>query len=252
MTGNGEPGFEAAVRLFLDHIGNDLRGICGRGVLGVEDEFATPCLALVGGEAFAEMFDVSAQHCKIDAFFGSVDGQSTDCKAGHGGDVAGPPALSLDHEDATAGGGSGLLDRIAVADERVEAGVTTDGILGAGNVVADGGGEKDHGDAEGWVFGLTFAHLGQGTVGFEPANDEESIDLPFLEAGRGFCEADFTGEIAIGPNLGPAFADPAFDLEPIYGPNGANGFILMVSHETREAIMDGPRFVTPRKAVCYG
>ena len=72
VAGDCEAGFEAAFAFLADHVRDNLGGVGGAGVLVVEDEFAGTVLALVGGEALAEVVDVAGEHVEVDAFFGGV------------------------------------------------------------------------------------------------------------------------------------------------------------------------------------
>ena len=86
-----------------------------------------------------------------DALFGKVRGLCASDEASVGGDKAGVSALDLDDTDAAAGGTGALLDDVAVVDQGVETGISAERVLSARDVVGDGCGYADHGDAEGRV-----------------------------------------------------------------------------------------------------
>lgn len=73
VAGDSEAGFEAAFGFFLDHVGDDLGGVCGVGVFVVQYQFPRATLAFVFGEAGFQMVDVAGQHFHGYAFFGRVD-----------------------------------------------------------------------------------------------------------------------------------------------------------------------------------
>ena len=108
-----------------------------------------------------------------------------------------------------------MLDGVTVADEGVEAGVAADRIFRARDVVANGGGEKDHGDTEGRVIFLGFADFAERGEGFKAADDEDGVEFPDFEALGCFGDANFRGGVAIRANFRSAFADPAFNPKPI-------------------------------------
>lgn len=143
------------------------------------------------------MLDIPREHLNGDSLLGGIDCCGADGETGHGGYVAGSAALGFDDEDAPAGSRCGLLDGIAVADERVETRVAADGVFGPRDVVADGGGEEHHWDAKGWVVWSCFAEFAEGGEGFEAADDEEGVDFVFHETFGCFAHADFGGEFAV-------------------------------------------------------
>ena len=188
-----EAGFEAASAFLADHVGDDLGGVGVRGVFVSEDQFPRAVLPLVSREAFAQVTYVPREHLDVDSLFGSVDGQGADPQPGHRGDVTRSTALGFDDEDPPAGRGGGLLDGVAVADQCIQAGVAADGVFGPGHVVADGGGEEHHGDAEGRVIRSGLSQFAQCGEGFEAADDEQGVELVEAEAVSRFAHADSRG-----------------------------------------------------------
>lgn len=50
------------------------------------------------------------------------------------------------------------------------------------HVIADGSRKKNHGDAEGWIFFLSFPHLAESGKSFEAADNEKSVEFPQRKA----------------------------------------------------------------------
>lgn len=135
MSGDGVTTLESLMCFLADHISDKLGIVDFACFLVDEDEASGAGLTRVFLKRESEVLDVGGKHCDADAFFWGVDCDGTDGETGERGDVAGATALGFDDEDAAAGGGCGLLDCVAVANEFVETGVGANAVFGSGDVV---------------------------------------------------------------------------------------------------------------------
>lgn len=143
-----------------------------------------------------------------------------------------------------------MLDGIAVVDQGVQTGVTTNGVLGARNVVGDGCGKNDDGDLEGIVVASRLAELRDGSESLEATDNEESIDLVVFEGVRDTIVV-LGGSSTVGSNLGTTLAGPVLSIEPLDLTD--RGFlILVVAGESRETVVEGEGSVAAGKTVGCG
>jgi hypothetical protein len=86
----------------------------------------------------------------------------------------------------------------------------------------------------------------------ESTNQQQSLDVIFLEQSRNDVEARFGGQLPIGTDLGTALGRPAVDFKPLEVAHCAKGLIVMVAREAGEAVVDGDGVVAARHAVGDG
>ncbi|KAH6605180.1 hypothetical protein Trco_006887 [Trichoderma cornu-damae] len=225
VSGDALSALKPVVGFLADDAGNELRVVDVAGLFVDKDQAARAGLALVLVENFLQVLDVCIEHLEADSLFGDVNGRGAHAEAAQRGDVARAPALGLDDEDAASGGGSGLLDLVAVVDQLVQARVRSQRVFGAGDVLRDG------------------------VERLEAANDEERIEFVLLDEVGNQLHAGLRGQLAVGANLGAALAGPAVDLEPVERPDSSKGRIAVMAGESGEAVVDSQRLVSAREAV---
>jgi hypothetical protein len=108
-----------------------------------------------------------------------------------------------------------LLDRVAVADEFVQAGIGAEGIFGARNVVGDGCREEGHGDAKGGILLSCFAELRKSVESFESANEEKAIEVVLFKESCDCVHARFRRKFTVHADFRASFAGPVVDFKPV-------------------------------------
>lgn len=138
--------------------------------------------------------------------------------------------MDLDDKDTLPAGGGTLLDGIAGIHDGVQTGIASQTKLSTRDVVADGGGDVNHGHTEGRVYVAGVAHLETGSVCLETTDQDQTLDVELLELVGNHTEIE-RGLVSVGTELTSSVSNPAIDVHPLQ-------LFDKTSHKTREAVVD--------------
>lgn len=230
VTKDGGAGIELLVTLLLNNGRHNVGGVGLGCALGPDDDTTLRLALGILTVALAQVTDILLETGKIDALLRDVDRGGTDGESRHHSQETRLASVDLDDKDALPAGGGTLFDGIAGFHDGVQTGVTSQTELSTRDVVADGGGDVDHGHAEGRVYVAGVAHLETGSVGLETTDQDQTLDVELLELVGNHTEIE-RGLVSVGTKLTSSVSNPAIDIHPLQ-------LLDKTSHESREAVVD--------------